>query len=121
VSGQGRHLTPTGATPPDAYYTGRTGTVHLSRHDDHAYTRPHEPALSPAEISFGLWLRLDPGAFPATIIGKMGVPDYAYAIALHEHTTDQAAFRFYHSPDGSSLNYNQVTTPDRTGWHHLVA
>lgn len=121
ISGQNRHLASAGSQPPSPSTYRRTATVTLSRRDSASLSRADEPALNPPEISFGLWLRLSPAALPATIIGKMAAPDYAYAIALHAHSSTSAAFRFYHSPDGADLHYNHVTTPEHAAWHHLVA
>lgn len=122
VSGQARHMTATGSQIPTPYYTGRTGIISLSRRNDEAYTTPDNNALDfTTKMSMGLWLKLDPAALPAAILGKMGVADYAYGLSLHAHTAASAAFRFYHSPDGATLNYNEITTTAHTAWHFLGA
>lgn len=121
ISGQDRYLTPAGDAPPAPSIHRRTATVTLSRRDRASYTRPHEPAFDPPEISFGLWLRLTTSALPAFVMGKMLAGSFAYAISLYQTTATTATFRFYHSADGATLGYNQVTTNQPTAWHHLVA
>jgi hypothetical protein len=102
ISGQGRHLTPTGSGAPYPYLHLRTPTVLLSRHDDVAYTRPHEAALSlTTGLTMGAWVRLSGAALPATLMGKMGASGtYSFALALHAQTAAASTWRFYHSDDG---------------------
>lgn len=121
VSGQARHMTATGSQIPDPYYTGRTAYVHLSRRNAEAFQLANNAALSPTTaLSFGLWLRLDGGALPCTLFGKMNAGDYAYGLSLHANAGETATIRFYHSPDGTTLNYNE-TTMENLAWRHVAA
>lgn len=122
VSGQGRHLAAQGSSLPYAYFTGRSGTVQLSRHDAEYYTRPHEAALSlTVALSAGAWVQCSGAAQPATLIGKMGAAgSYGFALVLHAQTAMQSTWRFYHSGDGTTLSYNEAVVDRPAGWHHVA-